>query len=67
MRRLRSADSNPGEEFGGNFFESDSLFEKSLQTDGGGEDRGGLMGLIRKKRNLIDICLEDEDYGVEPC
>ena len=67
MRRLRPADSNLGEEFDDNFFGGDSLFEKSLQTDGGGEDRGGLMGLIRKKRNLIDICLEDEDYGVEPC
>jgi len=63
LRRLRPADSNPSEEFG---FD-DGFFEKSLQTDGGGEDRGGLMGLIRKKRNLIDICLEDEDYGVEPC
>jgi len=41
--------------------------EPEYQPNGGGGGEGGILGLIRKKRHLIDNCFEDENYGVEPC
>jgi len=40
-------------------------YEPDYQPNGGG--RKSLLELIRRKRNLIDNCFEDENYGVEPC
>jgi len=37
-----------------------------FQSDGNGRE-GSILGLIRRKRHLIDNCFEDENYGVEPC
>ena len=37
-----------------------------FQPNGDGREEG-ILGLIRRKRHLIDNCFEDENYGVEPC
>jgi len=37
-----------------------------FRSDGNGRE-GSILGLIRRKRHLIDNCFEDENYGVEPC